>query len=57
MMSANQIAGFFRMQYLKKEVNDEVYFLHANKHQCLLQVDAIILGVRDQDQACPKYPK
>ena len=26
MLSANQIAGFFKMQYLKKKVNDEVYF-------------------------------
>ena len=37
--SSNQIAGFFKMLYLKKEVNDEVYFWHADKHRTLLQVD------------------
>ena len=31
------------------------YFQHADKHQSLLQVDTIILGVCNQ--ACPKYPK
>ena len=39
---ANQAAGFFKMQYLKKEVNDEVYFWHADKYQIFLQVDNII---------------
>ena len=55
MLSANQIAGFFKMLYLKKEVKDEVYFCHADKHQSFLQVDAIVLGVRGQ--ACPMNPK
>ena len=55
MLSANQIAGFFKMQYLKKEVNDEVFFHNADKHRSLLQVDIIILDVCNQ--ACPKYPK
>ena len=32
MLSANQIAGFFKMQYLKKKVNDELQFWHADKH-------------------------
>ena len=36
MLSANKIAGFFKMKYLKKEVNDEVYFLHADNQQSLL---------------------
>ena len=27
----------------KKEVNDEVYFLHAGKHENLLQIDSMIL--------------
>ena len=27
------------LQYLKKEVSDEVNFLHADKHQRFLQVD------------------
>ena len=31
------------MQYLKKEVNDEVDFLLVDKHESLLQIDAIIL--------------
>ena len=56
MLSANQIAGFFKMQYLKKEVNDvyfKVYFWDADKHQSLLQVDTIILGLCNQ--ACPNY--
>ena len=33
------------MKYLKKEVNDEVYFWHADKRRAFLQVDTIILGV------------
>ena len=41
MLAANQIAGFFKMSYLKKEVNYEVYFWHTYKHQSLLQVDSI----------------
>ena len=32
------------LQYLKKEERDEVDFLHADKHQTLLQVDAINFG-------------
>ena len=31
------------MQYLKKEVSDEVDFLHADKHESFLQIDTIIL--------------
>ena len=33
------------LQYLKKEVSDEVFFffLHANKHESLLQIDTMIL--------------
>ena len=31
------------LQYLKKEVIDEVDFLHANKHESLLQIDTMIL--------------
>ena len=53
--TANQIAGFFKIKYLKNKMNDEVCFLHADKHQSLVQVDTIILGVCNQ--ACPKYPK
>ena len=52
--SANQIAGFFKMWYLKKEMIHEVCVWHAD-HRIFLQVDTIILSVRSQ--ACPKYPK
>ena len=31
------------LQYLKKELSDEVDFLHADKHESLLQTDSIIL--------------
>ena len=31
------------LQYLKKEVNDGVDFLHAGKHENLLQIDTMIL--------------
>ena len=34
------------LQYLKKEVRDEVDFLHADKHQSFLQVDFITLGLK-----------
>ena len=37
-----------KLQDLKKEVNHEVYFWHADKYQGLLQVDTIILGVWNQ---------
>ena len=46
MLSANKIAGFFKMWYVKYyEVNDEVYLWYADKHWSLLQVDTVILGV------------
>ena len=35
------------LQYLKKEVRDEVDFLHADKHQSFLQVDFNIFGIKD----------
>ena len=31
------------LQYLKREVNDEVDFLHAGKHENLPQIEAMIL--------------
>ena len=52
MLPANQISVFFKMRYCKKEVNDEAYFLHADKHQSLLQSNTIILG--EFNQAYPK---
>ena len=33
------------LQYLKKEVSDEVDFLHEDKHESLLQVDMILMGM------------
>ena len=32
MLPANQIAGFFKMYYLKKEVNGKVYLWLADKY-------------------------
>ena len=55
MLSANQIAGFFKMYYFKEEGDDEVYFWYADKHRSLLQVDTIIFGV--SNQAFPKNSK
>ena len=34
------------LQYLKKEVRDEVDFLHVDKHQSFLQVDFNTLGTK-----------
>ena len=34
------------LQYLKKEVRDEVDLLHADKHQSFLQVDLNTLGIK-----------
>ena len=31
------------LQYFKKKLSDEVDFLHADKHESLLQVDSMIL--------------
>ena len=55
MLPASQIAGFFKMQYLKKEVNGEVYFWPADKYESLLQANTIMLRVCNQ--SCPKCPK
>ena len=37
----------FFLQYIQKEVTDEVDFLHANKHQNFLQVDFNTLGTKN----------
>ena len=34
------------LKYIKKEVRDEVEFLHADKHQSFLQVDFNTLGIK-----------
>ena len=38
------------LQYLKKELSDEVDFLHADQHESLLQIDSIILGMVKHSQ-------
>ena len=43
------------LKYLKKEGKDEVYFLHADKYQTILQVDTINFDLHGQDW--PSYPK
>ena len=43
------------MQYLKKEVSDEVDFLHADKNESRLQIDTKIFD--GGGQAFPKLPK
>ena len=43
------------LQYLKKEVSDEADFLHADKHENCLQIDAMIFD--GDGQAFPKLPK
>ena len=42
------------LQYPKKEVSNDVDFLHADKHESLLQIDIMIDG---DDEAFPKFPK
>ena len=38
----NKFAIF--LQYIKKDVSDEVNFLHADKHESFLQIDTVILN-------------
>ena len=37
--SKQQVSNIFTIQYLEKEVRDEVDFLHAGKHESFLQFD------------------
>ena len=43
------------LQYLQKNVGNEVNFLSADKHESFLLVASITLSFHSQ--ACPKYPK
>ena len=43
------------LQYLKKEVSDEVDFLHADKHESFLQIDTMIFN--ENGQAFPEFSK
>ena len=42
------------LQYLKKEVSDEVDFLPADQHESFLQINTMISD--GDDQALPKFP-
>ena len=40
------------LQYLKKEVSNEIDFLHANKHESLLQIDTVsLIGIVRHSQS------
>ena len=42
----------FFLQYLKKEVSDEIDFLYANKHESLLQIDTMtLIGILKHSQS------
>ena len=43
------------LQYLKREVNDEVDFLHAGKHENLLQIDTIEMVKHFQSSQNSKF--
>ena len=43
------------LQYLTENTKDEANFLPVDKHQMLLQINTLILGVCCQ--ACPNFPK
>ena len=43
------------LQYLKKEVSDEVDILHVGKNESYLQIDTVIFD--GFGQAFPKFPK
>ena len=47
------------LQHLKKEVSDEVDFVHADKHESLLQIDIMILigiAMHSQSSRNSKFP-
>ena len=52
-ISQNKFA--ISLQYLKKELSDEVDFLHADKHESMLQIDGMIL--MGDGQVFPKFPE
>ena len=42
----------FFLQYLKKEVSDEIDFLYTNKHESLLQIDTMtLIGIVKHSQS------
>ena len=51
-----QVCCFFAISY-KKEVSDEIDFLHVNKHESLLQIDTVtLIGIVKHSQSSP-FPK
>ena len=47
------------LQHLKKEMSDEVDFVHADKHESLLQIDIMILigiAMHSQSSQNSKFP-
>ena len=47
------------LQHFKKEVSDEVDFVHADKHESLLQIDIMILigiAMHSQSSQNSKFP-
>ena len=44
MLLANQIEGFFKVQYLKKKLWDQENFLYVNKNQSFLQGNTVFLA-------------
>ena len=55
MPNVPKMASLISLQYLKKEGRDEVDFFHADKHQTILQVDAINLD--GLGPACSNYSR
>ena len=43
------------LQYTRKEVRDEIDFLHADKHESFLQIDTMIFN--GNGQTFPKFSK
>ena len=43
------------LQYLKENMKDEIYFLHVDKHQSFLQIDAMAFD--GDGQVFPKFTK
>lgn len=48
MFLADQIAGLFKVKYLKKEKRVQFDFLHTYKHQSILQAQAVNVAMYGQ---------
>ena len=44
MLSANQIAGFFKLEYLLNYMRYQLDFLYVDRHLLLLQIDHDIMA-------------